>query len=66
VPLSDPWDSRQATLLRSAHRYVWPSELNLMAQMAGFEQEERLADWGGTLFTAGSGAHVSVYRLATR
>lgn len=55
-------DDRQANLLRSAHRYIWPTELDLMAELAGFELEERLADWTGAPFTAESGAHVSVYR----
>ncbi|MEV6849343.1 class I SAM-dependent methyltransferase [Actinoplanes sp. NPDC051411] len=27
---------REATLFRSAHRYVWPSELDLMGRLAGF------------------------------
>jgi hypothetical protein len=34
-----------------------------MAQIAGFEIESRHADWVGTEFTAGSGSHVSVYRV---
>jgi SAM-dependent methyltransferase len=53
-----------ATVFRSAHRYVWPSELDLMAQLAGFELESRDADWQGTPFTAASPSHISVYRLA--
>jgi SAM-dependent methyltransferase len=54
---------RQARLFRSTHRYIWPSELDLMAQVAGFELEARHADWTGTAFTAESQSHVSVYRL---
>jgi len=53
----------QARLLRSPHRYIWPSELDLMAQLAGFELETRHADWAGAEFTAESRSHVSVYRL---
>ena len=53
----------QAQLLRSPHRYIWPSELDLMAQLAGFEPEARHADWAGAEFTAESRSHVSVYRL---
>ncbi|WP_206504761.1 class I SAM-dependent methyltransferase [Streptomyces chrestomyceticus] len=53
----------QAHLSRSPHRYIWPAELDLMAQLAGFEPESRHADWKGGEFTAESGAHVSVYRL---
>ena len=59
-------DDRQASLRRSAHRYIWPSELDLMAELAGFALEDRSADWTGAPFTAESGSHVSVYRLATR
>lgn len=54
---------RQARLARSPHRYIWPAELDLMGQLAGFELESRHADWSGTDFTADSGSHVSVYRL---
>jgi len=56
-------DSRQAQLFRSPHRYIWPSELDLMAELAGFELETRHADWAGAEFTAESPSHVSVYRL---
>jgi SAM-dependent methyltransferase len=57
-------DSGQARLFRSPHRYVWPAELDLMAQLAGFELEARHADWAGAEFTAESRSHVSVYRLS--
>jgi SAM-dependent methyltransferase len=57
-------DDGQVRLYRSPHRYVWPAELDLMAQLAGFELEARHADWSGTEFTAESAYHVSVYRLA--
>jgi SAM-dependent methyltransferase len=52
----------QARLFRSPHRYIWPAELDLMAQLAGFELESRHADWTGAEFTAESRSHVSVYR----
>jgi SAM-dependent methyltransferase len=55
---------RQARLFRSPHRYIWPSELDLMAELAGLEFEARHADWTGSEFTAESRSHVSVYRLA--
>jgi len=54
---------KQALLTRSPHPYIWPSELDLMAQLAGFELEARDADWAGAEFTAESRSHVSVYRL---
>ncbi|MER5989040.1 class I SAM-dependent methyltransferase [Streptomyces sp. NPDC001787] len=50
-------------VFRSPHRYIWPAELDLMAELAGFELESRHADWRGGGFTADSRSHVSVYRL---
>ncbi|USQ84658.1 class I SAM-dependent methyltransferase [Streptomyces phaeoluteigriseus] len=54
---------RRARLDRTPHRYIWPAELDLMAQLAGFGLESRHADWTGSAFTAESRSHVSVYRL---
>ena len=42
-------------------RYAWPSELDLMARLAGLRLKDRWADWAGTPFTSRSRAHVSVY-----
>jgi SAM-dependent methyltransferase len=42
-------------------RYVWPSELDLMARLAGLELEDRVAGWRREPFTAESTAHVSVW-----
>jgi SAM-dependent methyltransferase len=56
-------DSKQAQLSRSPHRYIWPAELDLMAELAGFTLECRHADWTGAEFTADSRSHVSVYRI---
>jgi SAM-dependent methyltransferase len=44
------------------HRYAWPSELDLMARVAGLTLEQRWEDWRGSPFNAASSAHVSVYR----
>ena len=49
-------------LLPANHRYVWPAELDLMAQLAGLTLEQRTADWQGSPFTDDSVTHVSVYR----
>lgn len=57
--------ARGARIGRTPHRYVWPAELDLMAQLAGFTLESRWADWKGAAFTADSRSHVSVYRLPT-
>lgn len=43
-------------------RYAWPSELDLMARLAGLELESRHADWRGAPFTDRSEHHVSSYR----
>jgi SAM-dependent methyltransferase len=56
-------DGREARVFRSPHRYIWPAELDLMGQLAGFELESRHADWSDAEFTAESRSHVSVYRL---
>ncbi|MEX2374660.1 MAG: class I SAM-dependent methyltransferase, partial [Dehalococcoidia bacterium] len=56
-------EGTEARLFRSPHRYIWPAELDLMGQLAGFELESRHADWVGSEFTAESRSHVSVYRL---
>jgi SAM-dependent methyltransferase len=56
-------DGREAEVSRSPHRYVWPAELDLMAELGGFDLESRHADWQGTEFTERSESHVSVYRL---
>jgi SAM-dependent methyltransferase len=45
-------------------RFAWPSELDLMAELAGLEPEARYAGWNGETFTAASGSHVSVWRKA--
>lgn len=42
-------------------RYAWPSELDLMARIAGLRLRDRWAWWNREPFTATSRAHVSVY-----
>ncbi len=44
-------------------RYGWPSELDLMARIAGMRLRERWAGWNREPFTAASQSHVSVYEL---
>jgi SAM-dependent methyltransferase len=43
-------------------RYAWPSELDLMARLAGFTLENRWANWQREVFGPASDFHVSVYR----
>ena len=45
-------------------RYVWPSELDLMARLAGMHLLERFGGWRREPFTADSTSHVSVWRKA--
>jgi len=42
-------------------RYVWPSELDLMAQLAGMTLRERWSGWNREPFTSDSTKHVSVW-----
>ncbi|MEN8159072.1 MAG: class I SAM-dependent methyltransferase [Myxococcota bacterium] len=42
-------------------RYAWPSELDLMAELAGLRLLERWGGWGREPYQSGSRAHVSVY-----
>jgi SAM-dependent methyltransferase len=49
-------------LLPVALRYAFPSELDLMARLAGLELESREGGWAKEPFTNESGVHVSVWR----
>ena len=42
-------------------RYVWPAELDLMAELAGLRPRDRWAGWKGEPLAAGSRSHVSVW-----
>ncbi len=42
-------------------RYVWPAELDLMAELAGLRLRERWAGWAREPFTSDSTHHVSVW-----
>ncbi|MEA2180235.1 MAG: hypothetical protein QOG77_3532, partial [Solirubrobacteraceae bacterium] len=42
-------------------RYVWPSELDLMARLAGMTLRERWGGWERERFTSDSRMHVSVW-----
>jgi len=45
-------------------RYVWPSELDLMARLAGMRLRDRWDGWSRAPFTSESGQHVSVWERA--
>lgn len=48
-------------LLPACVRYAWPSELDLMGQIAGLKLRERWGNWHHSPFSANSLQHVSVY-----
>lgn len=47
-------------------RYIWPSEMDLMARLAGLRPRERYGGWHHEPFTAASVFHVSVYERPAR
>jgi SAM-dependent methyltransferase len=47
-------------------RYVWPAELDLMAQLAGMTLKERWGGWRREPFTSTSASHVSVWQKPTK
>ena len=70
-PLGQRVDSRHLVLSESGTRiypvqlrYAWPSELDLMARLAGLRLRDRWSDWTGAPFTAASTSHISLYERA--
>jgi hypothetical protein len=68
-PVSQTLDESHVSLSRSGvkvfpivTRYSWPSELDLMARIAGLRLEHRWGGWNNEAFTSTSERHVSVYR----
>lgn len=45
-------------------RYIWPTEMDLMARLAGLRLRERWGDWDRSPITSKSEGHVSVYERA--
>jgi SAM-dependent methyltransferase len=60
---SHHWIEVDGRLVRHSapYRYVWPSELDLMARLAGLELRDRWADWDRAPFTTDSQTQVAVY-----
>ncbi len=52
----------QLEVFSSPFRYVWPSELDLMARLAGMTLHGRWSGWNGEPFTSDSTTHVSVWQ----
>lgn len=57
--LADRSGVREST---TPFRYVWPSELDLMARLAGLHLRHRWAGWDKAEFTGESRSHVSVWQ----
>ncbi|HEY0717301.1 MAG TPA: class I SAM-dependent methyltransferase [Streptosporangiaceae bacterium] len=51
-------------LIPANHRYAWPSELDLMARLAGLRLVHRWENWERAPFSDTSTAHVSVWEKA--
>jgi SAM-dependent methyltransferase len=49
-------------LVSMPFRYVWPAELDLMAELAGMTLRERWSGWKREPFTSGSRQHVSIWQ----
>ena len=54
-------DGDEVEVFSPPFRYVWPSELDLMARLAGMTLRERWGGWKRELFTGDSTKHVSVW-----
>jgi SAM-dependent methyltransferase len=63
VSWSHHWMTVEGRLFRHSapYRYVWPSELDLMAQLAGFRLRDRWAGWHREPFSSGSCDQVAVF-----
>jgi SAM-dependent methyltransferase len=63
VAWSHHWIEVDGRLVRHSapYRYVWPSELDLMARLAGLRLRERWAGWDRAPFTSDSETQVAVY-----
>lgn len=55
-------NKKQSKHLAIPFRYVWPSELDLMARLAGLELAFRWADWDRSPFNHMSRRHISVWQ----
>ncbi len=67
-PVTQLLDESHVTLSRNGirvspivTRYVWPSELDLMARIAGLYLQDRWSGWNREPFDRFSTRHVSVY-----
>jgi SAM-dependent methyltransferase len=63
IAWSHHWMEIGGRLVRHSapYRYVWPSELVLMARIAGFRLRDRWAGWDQAPFTSDSASEVAVF-----
>jgi SAM-dependent methyltransferase len=63
IAWSHHWMEIDGRLVKHAapYRYVWPSELDLMAQIAGFRVRDRWSGWDRAPFTSDSESQVAVF-----
>ncbi|MGO8825873.1 MAG: class I SAM-dependent DNA methyltransferase [Acidimicrobiales bacterium] len=63
VAWSHHWIEVGGRLVRHSapYRYIWPSELLLMARITGFELEDRWGGWDRSPFTSESAKQVAVF-----
>jgi SAM-dependent methyltransferase len=63
VSWSHHWMAVDGRLVRHSapYRYVWPSELDLMAQLTGFRLRDRWAEWTREPFVSDSTRQVAVF-----
>ena len=64
IAWSHHWMEADGRLVRHSapYRYVWPSELDLMASVAGLGRRARWAGWAREPFTSDSTRQVAVYQ----
>ena len=55
-------DGERLEVDSAPYRYVWPSELDLMARLAGMTLRERWSGWNREPFTSAGTTHVSVWQ----
>ncbi len=63
IAWSHHWVNVDGRLVHHAapYRYVWPTELDLMARLAGFRLRDRWAGWNRAPFTSSSTDQISVF-----
>ncbi len=54
-------DGKELEVFSAPYRYVWASELDLMARIAGMTLRERWSNWKRDPFTKDSTTHISVW-----